>query len=436
MKNFNCRKRQELLHGSIIYFIFTALFFIFSGLQSSVQAAESGVNSNAAAGPQFPYPKQLENNWPCFRGSNGSGVAPAAFIPVSCFETETGLLWKSPTPADGASSPVVWENNVFITGATSEQSSVFCYNGETGDLRWSSEVTLPGYDRPALTGLHEDTTLAASTPATDGRCVYAVFPTGELAAFDLEGKQVWAKNIWPLENSFGFAASLTLYQNRLIVQLDLGARSKMLALDTLTGKELWSTPRAVHDGWASPVITGYNGQLQLVTCGNPFVTGYDPVSGKELWSIKALEDNVVSTPIVAGNKVIAVSSSVLALDPGSKKIAWQFDEGVPDTTSPVSDGQYIYLLASGGELNCLEARTGKKIWAHEFEGKFSASPVIIGKILFLLSEKGAVYLLATGGEYKELGHGELKDDFVASPAPSGTRLYIRGKTTLFCLGKR
>jgi outer membrane protein assembly factor BamB len=282
------------------------------------------------------------------------------------------------------------------------------------------------------------TGLAAPTPVTDGRRVYAVFPTGEVAAFDLSGKQVWARNIGPLENTYGFAASPTLYQDRLILQLDLGdsTQSRMLALDTRTGRELWKTPRPTGSGWASPVVAEFHGRLQLITCGNPFVIGYDPADGKELWRIKALEGDIAPSPIVVGDRIIAISSSVFALKPGVSDPAWQFDDSVPDIASAVSDGRHVYLLGPGGSLNCVDAQTGKAIWSQELDGRFSASPVIVEKTLLLFCEGGVAILVETGEQYKELGRREIGDDCVASPALVGDRLYIRGKNFLFCIGKR
>ncbi len=416
------------------------LFFAVPGLISIFLFFGGAVYALDKENKYLPVQTELKNNWPAFRGEDGSGFAPAAVMPAPWdYKTGTGILWKTIIPLEGASSPVVWGNNVFITGANPEESRVFCYDAKTGALRWSAVVSLPG-TRPLSANIDGDTTLAAPTPATDGRFVFAVFPTGEVAAFDFSGKQIWAKNIGSLKNSFGFAASLTLYKNSLILQLDLGSpeeeKSKMLALDKLTGKEIWKTPRPNGDGWASPVITVYNKQLQIITCGNPFVLGYNPEDGRELWRIKALEGNIASSPIVADNKIIAIATSIVALDPAAKEPAWQFEDGVPDVTSPVSDGEYIYILGTGGELNCVEAKTGKKIWMQELEGVFNSSPVIVGKTLLLMSEKGVAYLASTGAEYKELGRGEIDDECVASPAPAGGCLYIRGKSNLYCIGKK
>ena len=414
---------------------------------STVSIAEQPTNNappaaSSSTKESYPTREETTKNWPCFRGANGLGVAPTATLPPAWdVKSGTGILWKTPIPIDGVSSPVVWEKNVFITGASPEDSRVLCYNAETGALRWSSVVKVPGGQRPPAPNVNESTTLAAPTPVTDGRRVYAIFPTGEVAAFDMDGKQLWARNIGPLENTYGFASSPTLHQNRLVLQLDLDnsgePKSQLLALDTLTGKELWKTPRPPGGAWASPILAEINKQFQLITCDSRFVIGYNPVDGKELWRNKALENDVAPSPIVVGNKVIAIASTTLAVESGSSSPVWHYDDCVPDITSPVSDGQYVYLQNSGGELHCVDAQTGKKIWSHELEGKFSASPVIVGKTLLLLNESGVAYLVQTGKEYKEIGRGEIEEEgCIASPAPVGNRLYIRGKLNLFCIGTR
>ena len=218
-------QKYWLCSRTMIRHVISTIFgcVIFSTVSIAQQLANSA--TPAASSPtaeSFPAQEQTKKNWPCFRGANGLGVAPTATLPPT-WDGKTGasILWKTPIPVEGVSSPVVWEKNVFITGATPEESRVLCYDAETGALRWSSVVKVPGSKRPSAPNVNESTTLAAPTPVTDGRCVYAIFPTGEVAAFDMAGKQLWARNIGPLENSYGFASSPTLYQNRLLLQLDL-----------------------------------------------------------------------------------------------------------------------------------------------------------------------------------------------------------------------
>ena len=388
----------------------------------------------------FPSAEEMQQEWPSFRGSSGSGVAANASAPVTWdAKTGTNILWKTEVPLPGLSSPVVWGNAVFVTGADESQSNLFRFDADTGALAWSATIKLPGGARPPKPEVGEETSLAAPTPATDGRLVYALFPTGEIAAFDFSGKQVWARNIGPLENQYGYASSLAIYQDRLLIQIDRGqaedGQSRMLALNTQTGQPLWEVKRDVAGSWSSPVVLDVNGQPQLITCASPFVIAYNPVDGKELWRNKCLESDVAPSPILAGNMIVAVApnSAIVGLHPGATDTAWKIEQGAPDATSPVSDGQRLYIVESSGALTCYDIQTGKVVWTHDLDNMFYASPAIAGNALILVSRKGNSWVLETGDAYKELGKGDIGEECCASPVPVGKRLFVRGKANLFCI---
>ena len=394
----------------------------------------------APAGPDFPTMAEMQQQWPSFRGPNGLGVAKNATVPVTwSVKNNVNIRWKTPVALHGLSSPVIWSNAVFVTGADEKESAVYRFDTETGALQWSATVKLPGGVRPPAPKVGEDTSLAAPTPVTDGRRVYVLFPTGEVAAFDFTGKQIWARNISPLENSYGFAASLAIYQDRLMIQIDRGqpedGQSKLLALDTRTGQPRWETRREVAGSWASPVLFEVNGQPQLVTCANPWLIAYNPVDGKEIWKLKCLESDVAPSPVMASNIVVAVApnTAIVGVQPGATKVLWKAEDGVPDATSPVSDGQRFYVINSEGLITCYNLFTGKVVWTHELDDRFYASPTIAGNALILVSRKGVSWVLDPGAEYKELGRGDLGEECCASPIPMGKRLYLRGKKNLFCI---
>ena len=394
-----------------------------------------------AAAPAFPSAEEVQRQWPSFRGPNGLGVAPKSSVPVS-WNSTTNIRWKTAVPLDGMSSPVVWDNAVFLTGADKTKSCVFRFDADSGALQWSATIKLPGGARPATPEVSENTSLAAPTPVTDGRCVYAIFPTGEIAAFDFSGKQVWARNIGPLDNSYGYAASLAIYQDRLLVQIDRGqpedGQSKMLALDTRTGQPRWEVKRDVAGSWSSPVVFEIGGQPQLITCANPFVIAYNPVDGKELWRNKCLDSDVAPSPVMAANMIVAVApnTDLIGLHPGSADIAWKSEEGVPDATSPVTDGRRVYVVTADGLLTCYDLQTGKVLWTHNFGDQFYASPTIAGNALIFVSCKGSSWVIEPGDSYKELGKGDLGEECCASPVPIGSRLLVRGKSNLFCIGAK
>ena len=334
------------------------------------------------------------------------------------------------------SSPIIWSNRVFLTGATEKENRIFQFDAETGALQWS--VVVPG-PKPPAPKTTEDTGLAAPTPVTDGRRVYALFPDGIAAAFDFSGRPIWTRNLGPLENAYGYAASPALYRDRLLILIDRGdtadGQSRLLALDARTGRELWQVQRPVAGSWTSPVIVEWNGQAQLLTCAAPFVIAYNPLTGTELWRAAGLESDCAPSPILAGTVVVAVApnSAVLGIQPGTTNIVWRTSDGVPDAPSPVSDGQRIYLLDPNGTLSCLRQESGQVLWTHDFGDHFYASPTLAGGLLVLLSRKGVVSLLATGNSYRELGRFELGEKCNASPVPRGNRLLVRGHQNLFCI---
>lgn len=400
----------------------------------------AGIGTIAAAVPAFPTPEEIQQNWPSFRGPNGAGVSPKAVIPLAWdAKASTNIRWKTAIPLHGMSSPIVWSNSVFLTGANAKSNCVFRFDADSGKLLWSATLAIPGGVRPPPATVGDDTSLAAPTPATDGRRVYALFPNGEIAAFDIAGKQIWARNIGPLENSYGYASSLAIYQDRLLIQIDRGApedgQSKLLALDTRTGQDRWQKPREVAGAWCSPTVIMVNGQPQLLTCAAPLITAYNPLDGTELWKLKCLESDVAPTPVFAAGMVVAVApnTAIFGLKPGATNFTWKAEDGVPDATSPVSDGERVYIVNSEGMLTCFDLPTGKVKWQHEIDDRFYASPTIAGNTLILQSRKGTAYLLQPGDKFVEVGRGEVGEDCGACPVPLGQRLYIRGQKHLFCI---
>ena len=418
--------------------------------RASVRLPDSELVAQApATNPEFrqqshPYPSptsqaneplvtdaEFRQQWPAFRGPTGAGSAPDANVSLPWH-----VRWKTQVALPGMSSPIIWSNSVFLTGATDKEDRVFRFDAETGALAWSVAVAGPKPPTPKVT---EDTGLAAPTPVTDGRRVYAIFPDGMAAAFDFAGKPVWTRNLGPLDNSYGFAASPALYRDRLLIQFDSGDpadnRSRLIALDTRTGRELWQVKRPVAGSWTSPIIVEWNGQAQLLTCATPFVIAYNPLNGVELWRAPGLESDCAPSPILASNVVVAVApnTAVLGVQPGTTNVLWRVTEGVPDAPSPISDGQRIYLIDPSGTLTCLRQDTGKVIWTHDMDDHFYASPTLAGGTLILFSRKGVAYLVATGDSYRELGRFELGEKCNASPVPRGHLLFVRGQQNLFCI---
>ncbi len=392
---------------------------------------------------------QFQNNWPRFRGLDGSGFAPKATAPVAWDEqAKSGVLWKASIAQPGFNSPIVWGNRVFISGGSAEKREVYCHDATDGKLVWTRAVeNLPG--SPAkIPDISESAGYAAPTMATDGRLVFAMFANGDLAAVNFNGSIAWARNLGVPQNPYGHAASLAVWRDKLIVQLDQGdnkpAISRLTLFEAATGKLVWEQPRQVSSSWASPIVVEAAGKTQIITAGLPWLAAYSFADGAELWKAEVLEGEVTPSPILAGGLVFIANpnSTLIALRPDGAgdvtktHVAWACEENVPDSSSPTSNGEVVFYASSVGMGTCLDAKTGRKLWEHDFGTGIHASPGIAGSRVYVVSTDGHGWVLQAGREYKELGRGALNDKFYASPAFAGGRIYLRGHASLYCIGEK
>jgi len=420
-----------------------------SPLPSSLADLETLLAVDVEASPVDPGPSPEEwmANWPMFRGPRGDGVAAATNAPIQWnAETGEGVLWKSPVPQLGHSSPVVWGNRVFLTGGDLEARRVLCFDAESGELVWDRPVPPPSRGFPEPPEVMEDTGVAASTAATDGRRVYAIFATGELAALDYAGHVVWSKALGVPDSMYGYASSLVVWKDVLLVLYDQGdgtdGKSRLFAFDSATGALRWEQPRPVAASWSTPLIAEAAGQTQILTLGEPWAMGYEASTGAEVWRLDCLGTDLAPMPVVVGNFLVVVSPgnhvSGLRMD-GQGDVtethqAWQYDEYVPDITSPLSDGQRVYLLITYGDLVCIDGTTGEMLWEEPLDLEFNASPTLVGDRVYVFSAEGTAVVLEAGAEYREVSRGELHEPVRASPAFVGSRIFVRTAENLFCLG--
>ena len=389
-------------------------------------------------------------NWPSFRGPEGNGVSAYTNVPARWdAKTGEGILWKTRVPLPGHNSPIVWGDRVFLTGGDPNELAVFGFDGPSGKLLWRGDLTrapLKADEEPLEPS--EYTGWAAPTAVTDGRGVYAIFATGDIAGFDFSGKKIWQKSLGTPDNAYGHASSLAIHQNLVLVQYDQGVvedeMSAMIALDGSTGQVVWRKKRPVDNSWSSPVVVRVGDAFQVLTCSLPWVIAYEPAKGTELWRADCLAGEMAPSPIYANGLVFVIEpyNELIAIKPDGKgdvtktHIAWIIDEGGPDICSPVSDGQRIFMLGTEGLLSCHNTSDGKKLWEHDLREYFLASPSLVGKNLYLLSEKGVTYIIEAADEYKELAKFELGEECHASPAFVDGRIYIRGIEHLYCIGNR
>jgi outer membrane protein assembly factor BamB len=213
-------------------------------------------------------------------------------------------------------------------------------------------------------------------------------------------------------------------------------------MDGATGHIVWQTRRAVPASWATPIVIRTAQGEQIITCANPWVIAYSPADGKELWRAECLNSDIAPSPVFAGGLVLTVQmgGQLSAIRPSGRgdvtktHISWKAEEGLPDICSPLSDGQFIWLLDSGGEVTCYDAADGKLLWQQELNTAFRASPSLVGRKVLLVSRKGETFILQAGGQYNLLGKAQLGEPCDATPAFANGRIYIRGENNLYCIG--
>lgn len=418
------------------------------------------------------------SNWPQWRGPDGQGVSMEKGLPEEWSDTKN-VKWKTPIAGRGHSSPIVWGKKIFLTtaldgevipgrpaGVTHKLSDgtdfvhpdavganlihtfkVICIDRNSGKILWERVA----YEGPVYDSRHRKASFASSTPATDGKYVFAFFGSEGLYAYDFNGKLVWKQNLGKLGTaSVGYGVSPVLYQNLVIMQCDdSGMNSFMAAFDKKTGKEVWRTPRRVDVTWSTPVLVHTARGIELVAAAAEAIIAYDPLTGKELWRHKGLESNAVPTPVVSNDLVVLTSGApnkiALAIKAGgtgditgTSQLVWTYNKGTAYVPSPILYGDYVYLTTDRGLLTCLDAKTGKI----EYEGArvpvpatFSASPVAYeGKIL-MTSEDGETFVLKAGPKHEIIRTNSLGEPVYASPAIADGGIFIRGEKNLFAIGK-
>ena len=237
-------------HALTKYFAIFILAFLMTDFTLSPEAQSSEIEPSKL--------KEIDKNWPRFRGPNGLGISFCTNIPTSWNgKTGEGILWKKEVPLPGENSPILWGDRVFVTGANKEKREVYCFDANSGDLLWRKPVDNISSESD-YRNLRESSVLTASTSATDGERIFSIFANGDIFCLDFDGNSIWSKCIGPIKNDLGHASSLLVHQDNLIIQLDQGFEddelSKIVALRTNNGDMVWSTKRKLPTSWSTPIV--------------------------------------------------------------------------------------------------------------------------------------------------------------------------------------
>ena len=378
------------------------------------------------------------DDWLEFRGTGGASRVKEGSLPVEL--SADSVRWSADLPGRGLSGVLVVGDRAFVTtsdGPTQDRLHLVCLSASSGKILWDRQVWATG-----RTMCHSKTSVAAPTPCSDGKRVYAIFSSNDLVCFDLDGNLQWLRGItydYPnVSNSLGMASSLLVTADTVIVPVENDSESYSLGIDAATGANRWRLDRPKGANWTSPVIL----EPGLVALQSK--KGIDAIraaDGSTAWSYTEGADTVSSSALADG--VLYVPSNgitALALDPADPAKqptqAWRENTLSPATASCVVAGDALYTINGAGVLTSGDRETGKRRWQLRLQGPYSGTPVTDGKHLWAVNEAGLVQVVELGEkEGKVVATLDLGDEILASPAAAAGALFVRSNTKLHKIGK-
>jgi outer membrane protein assembly factor BamB len=410
----------------------------------------------------LPFVVHAEN-WPGWRGPTGDGVSRETNVPV---QWNGGSLdhvaWKAPTPGSGHSSPIVWNDRVFVVGFVSDTSErvVACHNRKTGQQLWQRSVfSSPPESKHALNSF------ASSTPATDGELVYVSFLEVDghtlpapnvgaprpitpgnmvIAAYDFEGNQKWLAKPGEFISAHGYCSSPVLYKNLVIVNGDHDGDSYIVALDKKTGQTVWRAPRRYQTrSYVTPIIREVGGRTQMVFSGSKAIVSLDPNDGSCHWSIEGPTEQFVAS-MVYDDKMFFMTAGfptfhVLGIRPDGSgdvtdtHVAWHSTGAKCYVPSPVVTNGYLLVADDRGTGNCFDAASGERHWQERLGSHFSASLVTAGGLVYFTADDGLTKVVKPGPELEVVAENQLGEFCYSSPAISSGCIFFRGEKNLICI---
>ena len=423
-------------------------------------------------------------NWPSFRGPSASGVAEGYRTPVKWdIEQAENIRWKTSIPGLGHSSPAIWGDRIFITTAVKDEGEsrlkvglygdvesvkeenifnwrLYCIDRKSGKILWNrqSHTGKPKVKR------HPKSSHATPTPCTDGNYVVAFFGSEGMYCYDMQGHLMWKKDLGKLDWGYyrmrsaqwGGGSSPIIHKQMVFIQCDVQKSSFIAAFNLKDGTQLWRTPRNDVPTWGTPTVYSGKKHSQIIVNGYKHIGGYDIETGKEIWKMTGGGDIPVPTPIVAHNliyitnahgrmsplyavRVSAAGDVSLAKDTSSNQyVAWSYSRGGNYIPTPIIYNEYLYCGSDRGNLSCFEAKTGKLQYRERLasgSAAFSASPVAADGKLYFTAEKGDIFVVQAGPEFKLLSVNKMGETCMATPAISQGILFFRTRHHLVAVAE-
>jgi len=406
-------------------------------------------------------PFAFADNWPAWRGPHGNGVCDETGLPTK-WSTTDNVVWKVTLPDRGNSTPIVWGDRVFVTQAVEKDGtrSLLCFDRKDGALLWQKGTT---WTEKELT--HGTNPPCASSPVTDGERVIAWFGSAGIFCFDLEGKELWKRDLGSQKHIWGYGASPVLVGDLVCLNFGPGDRSFLVALNKKTGETVWQHDEPLnregtsearfanpdyYGSWSDPLVCDINGRKELVI-SLPFrVCSFDPSSGKELWHSTGINPLVYTSPLFADGVVVGMggfNGMSIALKAGGEgditqsARLWRHPKTKQRIGSGVIHDGHIYIHNDPGIAECFELATGKLVWEQRLQGEGRrgtnwSSIMLADGLCYTMTQGGDGFVFKASPQFEQVSANALGEHSNSSIAPGNGQLFIRTYQHLWCIGTK
>lgn len=374
-------------------------------------------------------------DWLQFRGTDNSSLVSGDSLPKSV--DEKSVIWTASLQGRGLSSPVIVGDRVYITsceGPRQEQLSVLCFSAESGDQLWKRSFWATG-----RTSCHPKTSVAAPSPASDGKSIVAFYSTNDVICLDLDGNLKWLRGLthdYPnASNSLGMASSPVIADGTVICPVENDTESYTFGLDMKTGETKWKANRPRKANWTSPAVMTQGKTKLVLLQSSAGVSAVNPETGDVVWEYKDGASTIPSS-VVSDEVIYIPSNGITAIRPGKSdkktpEILWQENSLSPATASPIVVDDRVFVLNRAGVLTAADKASGERLWQLRTRGPFSGTPIVADGHMYLASEKGVLQVVDLAGKGEIVSTFDLNDVILASPSAANGAIYLRSDSSLW-----
>ncbi len=392
-------------------------------------------------------------DWPAWRGPDGAGTSRGPAGPLK-WSRDENVAWRTELPGPGNSTPVVWGGRIFLTQALAKENrrALMAFDAKTGKELWRQSVEWDKADPSHQTNPH-----CSASPVTDGKVVAAWFGAAGVAAYDLDGKRLWHRDLGTQKHVWGYGSSPVIHGGLVYLNFGPGPRSFLVALDKSTGKDVWRrdipagtgkafanwNPEDMYGSWATPVIYSRGGKDELLLSLPGALVALDPASSREIWKAEGLGDLVYPSAVPAGGSILAASGfggPTLAVKAGGERL-WRKEKSKPMIGSAVVKDGHAYVVDNNGIVECTGMATGEVKWTQRLQGKGEtnnswSSPVLQGERIYVMNQGGDTFVFqASPKQFEMLGTNSLGERSNASVVPVDGGLILRTHAALWRIGR-